>query len=856
MRIGDLGHIFTILAFVTSFIAFLGYYKASKDNALSNSWKKFARVNFIVHFAAVIGIVGALYLIIANKRYEYFYAYDHSSNLLPTEFLISCFWEGQEGSFLLWIFWNTILGIYILFKGKKWESPVMTVFCLVQFFLTSMILGVTLPNLGIEGSGVWDSIRKIGSSPFIALSEMNTYHDFFKNMPDFVPEDGKGLNNLLQNYWMVIHPPTLFLGFALSLVPFSYAIAGLWKKRYSEWVQPAFGWMLSGATILGLGIMMGAYWAYETLNFGGYWNWDPVENAVYLPWLVMVISIHMLMIYRSKKKALISAYIFTLLSFILVLYSTFLTRSGVLSDTSVHSFTDLGLMGQLSIYLLFFFIGSLILFAVRYKELPQSNKEVTKYNVEFWVYMGVAALSVASFQVFITIFTQAHFKTVVENQETYFSHFQIWPAILIVILSGIAQYFWWKKVDNTSFKKIMMQVIIICIPSLLVSAIIIYIGANNAGIFENYASSKEENKALWLAIKLLSYTLLLTFSFFSIFSNGKILLSIFTKNFIISGGAVTHVGIATLLIGIVFSSGFSKLISNNNGYRDPQVRAILSKESIRLIQDIPVPMGERMVTYKGKRTKAKEYPIYLDKYSLLNIEQDTGTTKVNVYYDGKMVYHKGQRIPVLGSKEFQEIEIKEGDATYTIYPKVEENKEMKSITSHPSHLKALTYDLYSYIYSISDSENEAIWSDTTLEISRNDTVNFAGFQIFLDHTESSTTDTLEGIIPQEGYMIFKNYFYVYQPSTDDFYEFICPVIVNTVEPGYFTPSIFNPRAGLELTPELDVENNRAFLKVRLRNRDYIDLKVEKKPLINLVWLGTLLVIFGMSISTYRRFKGK
>lgn len=856
MRIGDLGHIFTLFAFVTSFVAFLSYYKASKQDKLATSWKGFARVSFIVHFASVIGIIGALYLIIANKRYEYFYAYDHSSNLLPTEFLISCFWEGQEGSFLLWIFWNTLLGLFIMFRGKDWEAPVMTVFCMVQFFLTSMILGVTLPDFGIEGSDLWNNLRKIGSSPFIALAEMSTYQDFFKNMPDFVPEDGKGLNNLLQNYWMVIHPPTLFLGFALSLVPFSYAVAALWKKRYTAWVKPAMGWMLLGTTILGLGIMMGAYWAYETLNFGGYWNWDPVENAVYLPWLVMVISLHMLMVYKTKKKGLIAGYSFTLLSFLLVLYSTFLTRSGVLSETSVHSFTDLGLMGQLSIYLLFFVFGSALLFLIRLKDIPQQKRATTKYNGEFWIYLGVAALAIAGFQVFITITAQALFKKVVENQETYFSHFQIWPAIFIVTLSGIAQYFWWSKVDHRSYKKVLMEFFIISIPLLIISSILIYIGSHNAGLFELHAQSNEENKDLWLAIKLISYTLLLTFALFSLFSNGRIMFSAFSKNLGVSGGAITHIGIALLLIGIVYSSGFSKLISNNDGYRDPQVRAVLSKESIRLIQDLPVPMGSRVLTYRGKRIKSKEYPIYLNKYSLLNIANDTATTKEDVYYKDKKVYHKGERIPVLASKEFQEVEVKEDDIKYSIFPKVEENKEMNSITSHPSHVKALDYDLYCYVYSISDSDNDAIWSDSLIAISKHDTVKFHNYLIYLDRTETSKTDTLEGIIPEDGYMIFKNYFYAYNPATDNMYEYICPVVVNTVEPGYFTPSVFNPSAGMEFTPILDIENNKAYLKVRLRNRDYIDLKIEKKPLINLVWLGTILVILGMSLSTYRRFKEK
>jgi cytochrome c-type biogenesis protein CcmF len=103
---------------------------------------------------------------------------------------------------------------------------------------------------------------------------------------------------------MVIHPPTLFLGFAATIVPFSFAISALWKKKYTSWIKPVMPWSLFAAAVLGLGIIMGAYWAYETLNFGGYWNWDPVENAIYVPWLVLIASIHTMLIYKKNHTAL------------------------------------------------------------------------------------------------------------------------------------------------------------------------------------------------------------------------------------------------------------------------------------------------------------------------------------------------------------------------------------------------------------------------------------------------------------------------------------------------------------------------------------------------------------------------
>ncbi|WP_034923301.1 cytochrome c biogenesis protein CcsA, partial [Candidatus Accumulibacter vicinus] len=327
---------------------------------------------------------------IKNHYFEYHYAYSHSDKKLPAHYLISTFWNGQEGSFLLWMFWHAVLGIVIILTNKFWEGPVMTVFSVVQAFLTSMILGVVLPGLEL----------KIGSSPFILLRDAMP-DPIFTVQPDFIPQDGAGLNPLLQNYWMVIHPPTLFLGFAATLVPFSFCMAGLWLKRYREWVRPALPWSLFAGAILGLGILMGGYWAYETLNFGGYWNWDPVENAVYVPWLILIASIHTMITYKNSETALKASIILVISVFILILYSTFLTRSGVLGDASVHSFTDLGLSGQLLLYLLFFLVAAIALAIIRWREIPTSKTEISTYSREFWIFIGATVLCLMGFQVLV-----------------------------------------------------------------------------------------------------------------------------------------------------------------------------------------------------------------------------------------------------------------------------------------------------------------------------------------------------------------------------------------------------------------------------------------------------------------------
>src|SRR5690606_9433484 len=235
---------FVILSFGAALLSFISYFFATREPHLK-SWKKLGRIGFWLNAFSIVVIASTLFYIIYNHLFEYHYACAHSSRSLPTHFIISCFWEGQEGSFLLWMFWQAVLGSILLFTAKSWESPVMTFVMLCQIFLASMLLGVE-----IFGS-------RIGSSPFILLRDALNIPIFSNpNYLSMIP-DGSGLNPLLQNYSMVIHPPTLFLGFASMVVPFAYAAAALWTKRYKEWIPPGLPWALFAVMILGAGIIMG-----------------------------------------------------------------------------------------------------------------------------------------------------------------------------------------------------------------------------------------------------------------------------------------------------------------------------------------------------------------------------------------------------------------------------------------------------------------------------------------------------------------------------------------------------------------------------------------------------------------------
>jgi cytochrome c-type biogenesis protein CcmF len=378
---GQLGHLFTLVSFVAALLATAAYFFGTRRN--TPEWTSLGRLGFRLHTVAVLGIVVVLFVMLFSHWFEYDYVWKHSNTAMPMKYILSCFWEGQEGSFLLWTFWHVVIGNILIARAGKWEAPVMTVMALVQVFLATMLLGVYVGEM------------RIGSSPFLLIRELpenlglpwTFMADYLTKIPQFA--DGRGLNPLLQNYWMVIHPPTLFLGFAATLVPFAYAIGGLWLNDRRGWMKPALPWTFFGVMVLGTGILMGGAWAYEALSFGGFWAWDPVENASLVPWLTLVGAGHLMLINQRTPKpgevrsnSIFSTLLLTLISFILVLYSTFLTRSGVLGDTSVHSFTGDGMLPGLLLFLLFFIA------------LPVMMLVQDKGQRRFYAFISVALLAI------------------------------------------------------------------------------------------------------------------------------------------------------------------------------------------------------------------------------------------------------------------------------------------------------------------------------------------------------------------------------------------------------------------------------------------------------------------------------
>ena len=275
------------------------------------SWFRWARLSVLGATAAVVG--AALYLIslMVGHHFEVAYVAEYSAKRSTASYLFAGLWGGQEGSILLWTLWTAIIGSILAFKAGDKTRRVWPIYGVLQVFLLSLLL-VKCPFA-------------LGTGP--------------------VPLDGKGLNPLLENMWMVIHPPILFLGFSSLLASFSWCVYGLVYRDWDGWARAAFPWALFSFTALGLGLSMGGYWAYETLGWGGFWGWDPVENSSIVPWLFMTALLHGIAIQNKNGGYKVTNFVLGFLPFAAMSYGTFLTRTGLLTNFSVHSFSSLGTDG-------------------------------------------------------------------------------------------------------------------------------------------------------------------------------------------------------------------------------------------------------------------------------------------------------------------------------------------------------------------------------------------------------------------------------------------------------------------------------------------------------------------------------
>jgi cytochrome c-type biogenesis protein CcmF len=846
---GQLGHFFIILSLVASLIATFAYYKAAQSNhdEEAQPWKKLARLSFIVEVISVLAIFSILFYIIHSHLFEYHYAWKHSSRTLEFKYLLACFWEGQEGSFLLWSFCHCLLGLVLIRTGKKWEAPVMTVVSFAQFCLATMVAGIYIFN--------W----KMGSNPFILLRDSGV----LDNAPalhingdvnaalrqDYMLsiKDGNDLNELLQNYWMVIHPPVLFMGFASTIVPFAFAIAGLWKKNFTDWVKPALPWALFSAAVLGIGIMMGAMWAYESLTFGGYWAWDPVENASLVPWLILIAGIHTLLIYKHSGHSLRPTHLFFILTFGFILYSTFLTRSGILGETSVHAFTDLGMNLQLYMFMYLFIWGSALFAAKNYHQrlitaligvglalityflhipwfglialvtgvgfiiyqiqtqVPTIYKEENTSSREFWMFIGALVFFLSAVVITgktsLPVFNKLFGTKIAppEDPEFAYNSIMVYVALILALLTSVSQYLKYKETSTKYFwKKIWIPTVI----AVVVSTVLFFTGeisyTKKGPVFQ---------ASIWLAVACSIYAIIANASYIWLGIKGKLKLS---------GGSISHVGFGMVLLSILISSSNKEVLSKNT-----------SGIFINLGKDSKEDPGENLTLVQGVKTD-------MGKYWVTYESEEKQPNKARWFYHMRFQRKDGKEEFMLSPSAFVNARGREG------------------IQPEPASRHYLGHDVYTYITSLPDPDkNKDTTSFATTTLKPGDSLFYSkGFLILLDVKQKDSLP--EDIFGKNG-MLYEAPIKVFS-KTGTSYNVTSRYAIAKNGTTPLPDTIISESLILQLqkvnpdkTVELGVKESNSVMK-------YVTLKAYKFPFILFLWIGVGITALGILMSMVRRIQ--
>ncbi len=818
--IGLIGKILLTLSFLSGVVSMCLYFQGAKNDDTAKL--KIGNWLFGAKGAFLVAASGLLVYLLFTHQFQYYYVFNYTSLDLHPKYLWSAFYGGQEGSFMIWIFFSWLIGFGLMkWTREPYKAPVLFFLTLTQVFLLSMVLGWDIGNI------------KIGSSPFRTLVEEMPDAPFIQANPDFVPQDGSGLNDLLKSPWMMIHPPIVFVGFALMTVPYCFAMAALWKQKYNEWIGPALPWTLTGNVILLTAIFLGGYWAYVTLSFGGYWAWDPVENASLVPWLIGTAGIHTMIIQRKSSVAQKSSIFFAILAYVVVIYETFLTKSGILADSSVHSFTDLGLYNQLLLFVIVTTGIGAALFLWRYKELPTQEKESQILTREFMTFTGAMLLFILGLVIILGTSSPIIGLLFNDNptppETSFYNQWSMPIAMLMAVFTVLGQYLFWKKYNWETLSSALIN-------PLLVTSVFTLASAIFGQVREPY------------------YILYMFTAYFAVVGNGWVIAQLCIKKPKLIGGSVTHVGFGILLIGILASSVYNEpMLDGRIAQYNENVKQGNVKDEMGFTVTEPVLFLE---------LKLKEPKIVNDKYIVTYVGFDIEDQNRPGQQTYKLLFE-----PLDG-----------GDPFY-MYPEVypmlaTSTQENVQWSVDPDVRSGLLSDIYLYVAGSSyiKQRNDMIARRAnvnpvgvqdevpeiqTIQFEKGETITVGGFEMnFIDYAMEDTAalppSTTIGVraqvqvhhIASGQRFLLEPLFALYNDEEGKTFVFSPPVDL----PGFdisFSFSKVRPETG-----EIDLSITGLDEEYK---SEWILVVAEQKPFISVVWLGTFLLMIGFTVSIFRHW---
>ncbi len=735
------GVISIALAFITAAVSMAAYglyYKNQDERFLYLANRMFYFMGAAVIFASLL-----LYFNIFTHNFQLNYVYSYTARRLTTYYLISAFWAGQEGTFLLWLVFGTIYGIILIRKTARKNPLVMLFLVSVQLFILLILLK---------------------KNPFAYIWQVHS-----EAPVGFTPADGSGLNPLLENPWMVVHPPVMFVGYSSTVVAFAYAMSAMIRKQFQDWVKPARPWILFSVLSLGAGIILGGYWSYVTLGWGGYWAWDPVENASLVPWIMSAVLLHGVII-QIRQKGLVKTNLFLAGgTFVAVLWGTFLTRSGVLTDFSVHSFGESGL----NIYLVAFvllYVGLFLYYFFRsYREIESNRFAEGIFSRETFILIGMMALLFTAVVVFLA--TSSPIYTDFFGQPSnvsidFYNKISIPVAIFMLFSMALAPLLAWKVSELRDLKSISIS----AIAALIVTVVSFILGMN---------------KPISLFLTFLSAAV--------IFLNGIVIVRLLRKVPTRAGAYLTHVGIGFMIIGIITSSVYDDH------------------------EKVTLPMGEFRQTKFG-------YEVQFEKFVKMPDGKDRVMVLVKtpngVYEADPQFYYSDFTKSYMVSPHVKMGFVKDIYISPISYmpAKLEDENKMNLLKNEEKQFSDLNIKFNRFIVGgHADGGHMKVKADLTVSYQKDGATQKVNLQPAL-WMENGEMRGDEVAIPGTDYKVR-----------------LTALDANT---GMIQLDILSPNPKQKTA------------------RDMLAIEISEKPLISLLWLGTVLMLVGMFISLIDRIKPK
>ena len=558
--------------------------------------------NAVVATFILISIAtGALIYGFVTDDFSMRYVVEVSSAAQPVFYKIAALWGAMSGSLLLWLWVLTGAGAIVVWQnyhrvkqtGDTLADYSLIPIAIVQLFFTVLVTGL------IEG--VYNPLARFPGGQVAA--------------------DGQGMNPLLQTPLMAIHPPTLYIGWISLTVPFAFAVGALASGKIgSGWILRSRRWMLFSWIILTIGITLGGNWAYKELGWGGYWAWDPVENASFMPWLLGTAYLHSVMIQEKRNMLKLWNILLITLAFQFTLLGTFITRSGII--TSVHAFAQSDIGGYFLGFILASTAGVIGLIIYRWNRLKSANRlesllsRESAFILNNWLLVGLTLIIL--WGTLWPIISEAINGEKSSVPEAFFNQVVIIPGILLLFLTGAGPIISWKKITPNNFRRMFLLPLVIGLTGgALTWGFLVLIGytfplysvlCSFAAVFVLAAIFAEFYRGAKLRAKRQETSLL----------NGLNLL--IQRNKRRYGGYIIHIGIVILYIGIMGSKGYFLLESKS------------------------MTLGESIEVGKYKLTMVdafeKEYANYLRSSVVFDVEKNgkrIGTMEpaLHAYYTAK-----------------------------------------------------------------------------------------------------------------------------------------------------------------------------------------------------------------------------